>query len=148
MHVESEIEIARPREEVFDYLARAERLPEYVEEFASVRQEGEGEPARGTSYSYEMKRGQAKGTFEWTEFERPSRLAWHGPPAKTGPGSMEPSGWWELTEAGPATVAKMVMTPKPGGLFKLLAPLMTRSMRGGNRRALERLKERLESEPR
>ena len=59
---------------------------------------------------------------------------------------MEPSGWWELTEgdAG-ATHVKLVMTPKPGGLFKLLAPLMSMGMRSGNAKALERLKARLES---
>jgi hypothetical protein len=91
-----------------------------------------------------MQRGQAEGTFDWTEFEPHSRLAWHGPPAKAGPGSMEPSGWWELSDDGGATRVKLVMTPKPGGLFKLLAPLMSGGMRKGNARALQRLKERVE----
>jgi uncharacterized protein YndB with AHSA1/START domain len=145
MHVEAETTVARPRAEVFDYLARAEHLPEYVTDFAWVRQESEGEPARGTRYSYEMKRGRAKGTFDWTEFEPASRLAWHGPPAKAGPGSMEPSGWWELTDEGPATHVKLVMTPRPGGLFKLMRPFMSGPMRKGNARALERLKQQLES---
>jgi hypothetical protein len=116
-----------------------------VSDFAWVRQESEGVPAQGTRYSYEMKRGQAKGTFDWTEFDRSSRLAWRGPPAKAGPGSMEPSGWWELTEEGAATRVKLVMTPKPGGLFKLMSPFMSGGMRKGNARALERLKQRLES---
>lgn len=145
MRVESSITIARPREQVFDHIARAERLPEYVADFAWVRQDSEGEPGRGTRYSYEMKRGSAKGTFEWTEFERPSRLAWHGPPAKAGPGSMEPSGWWELTDEGGSTGVKLVMAPEPGGLFKLMAPLMTGSMRKGNERALALLKEQVEA---
>src|SRR5256714_607119 len=146
MHVESEITVGRPRGEVFDYIARAESLPEYVTDFAWVKQEGEGAPARGTTYSYKMARGQAEGTFEWTEFEPPARLAWHGPPAKAGPGSMEPSGWWELADAdGGGTRVKLVMTPKPGGLFKLLAPLMSRGMRKGNAKALGLLKQRLES---
>src|SRR2546423_8284428 len=143
IHVESEIEVARPRAEVFDYLAHGERLPEYVSDFASVEQEGTGEPGPGTTYRYRMERG-AEGAFEWTEFRSPDRLAWHGPPAKAGPGSMEPSGWWELSEAGAGTRVKMVMTPRPGGLFKLMAPLMARGMRKGNRRALEQLKAKLE----
>ena len=145
MHVESEISVARPRGEVFDYIARAEALPEYVTDFAWVKQEGGGAPARGTTYSYQMQRGQAQGTFEWTEFEPPARLAWHGPPAKAGPGSMEPSGWWELSDEGAGTRVKLVMTPKPGGLFKLMAPLMTFGMRKGNARALDKLKQRLET---
>jgi uncharacterized protein YndB with AHSA1/START domain len=144
MHVEAQTSVARPRTEVFQYLAHAERLPEYVTDFASVQQQSTGEPAQGTEYSYKMKRGQAEGTFEWTEFEPDSKLAWHGPPAKAGPGSMEPSGWWELTDEGGATRIKLVMTPKPGGLFKVLAPFMSMGMRKGNANALERLKSRLE----
>jgi uncharacterized protein YndB with AHSA1/START domain len=144
MHVEAETTVDRPRAEVFDYIAHAERLPEYVTQFAWVKQDSEGEPQRGTRYSYKMEQGQAEGTFDWTEFEPHSRLAWHGPPAKAGPGSMEPSGRWELTDEGAGTRVKLVMTPKPGGLFKLMAPLMSFGMRKGNAQALERLKAHIE----
>lgn len=143
MHVEAETTIARPPAEVFDYLAHGERLPEYVTDFESVEQASAGEPALGTEYRYKMKRG-AEGTFKWTEFQSPSRLAWAGPPAKAGPGSMEPSGWWELSDAdGTGTRVKLVMTPKPGGLFKLMAPLLARSIRKGNPKALALLKQKL-----
>jgi len=145
LQVEAETTIARPREEVFEYLSHAEHLPDYVTDFAWVRQDSEGQPAQGTRYSYEMKRGHTKGTFDWTEFA-PHRLAWHGPPAKAGLGSMEPAGWWDLADEGAGTRVKLVMTPEPGGLFKLMAPLMSGSMRKGNARALERLKQRLEGD--
>jgi uncharacterized protein YndB with AHSA1/START domain len=145
VQIESEITVERPRTEVFDHIARAERLPEYVKDFAWVRQASGGEPAQGTTYEYKMARGPADGTFEWTEFEPHSRLAWHGPPAKAGPGSMEPAGWWELSDAGAGTRVKLVMAPKPGGLFRLMAPLMSKSMRTGNAQALTRLKQQLES---
>ena len=145
MHVEAETTVERPRPEVFDYLARAEHLPEYVTQFAWVKQTSEGAPARGCAYSYKMSRGPAEGTFEWTEFEPHSKLAWHGPPAKAGGGSMEPAGWWELSDEGSGTHVKLVMTPTPGGLLKLMAAFMTRGMRKGNAEALERLKQRLES---
>src|SRR4029077_17991746 len=39
-------------------------------------------------------------------------------------GSMEASGWWGLWAAGSGTHLKLVMTPEPGGLFRLMAPLM------------------------
>jgi uncharacterized protein YndB with AHSA1/START domain len=146
MHIEAQTTVKRPRAEVFDYLARAEHLPEYVTDFAWVKQDSEGEPHRGTRYSYKMARGQAAGTFDWTEFEPHSKLAWHGPPAKAGPGTMEPSGWWELADEDGGTRVKLVMTPEPGGLFKVLAPLMTMGMRKGNGKALERLRQRLEGE--
>ena len=143
MQIESEISVGRPREEVFDYIAHAEYLPQYVTDFASVSQVSEGEPGVGTQYSYKMGRG-AEGTFEWTRFEPESRLAWHGPAVKAGPGSMEPAGWWELTETSNGTNVKLVMAPTPGGLFKLLAPFMSAGMRKGNAKALELLKQQLE----
>src|SRR5215213_7208489 len=131
IHTEAEIVVARPRAEVFDYLAHAERLPEYIDDFETVTHEEDGEPGQGHVYSYKMKRG-AEGTFEWKQFERDARLAWGGPAVKQGPGSMKPSGWWELTDEGGGTRVKLVMAPKPGGLFKLLSPLMARGMRSGN----------------
>ena len=143
MHLEAEITVERPRAEVFDYIARGEKLPEYVTDFSWVKQDSDGEPTLGTTYTYKMTRG-AEGTFDWTEFELNSRLAWHGPPAKAGPGSMEPSGRWELSDAGAGTRVKLVMTPKPGGLFRLMSPLMAMQMRKGNVAALERLKGKLE----
>jgi uncharacterized protein YndB with AHSA1/START domain len=143
MHLEAEITVERSPAEVFDYIAHGEKLPEYVTDFSWVKQDSDGEPALGTTYSYKMERG-AEGTFDWTEFEPGSRLAWAGPPAKAGPGSMEPAGWWELSDTGSGTRVKLVMTPQPGGLFKLMAPLMAMSMRKGNAAALEKLKRKLE----
>jgi uncharacterized protein YndB with AHSA1/START domain len=147
MRVESEVTVSRSPDEVFDYIAHAEYLPRYVSDFESVSQSSEGEPGVGTQYRYRMKRG-ADGTFEWTRFERPSYLSWEGPAVKAGPGSMQPAGWWELSEAGPGTQVKLVMAPTPGGLFKLLAPFMAAGMRRGNAQALERLKQQVEQEPR
>jgi uncharacterized protein YndB with AHSA1/START domain len=146
MQIETDIVIARPAADVFAYIARAEELPEYVTDFESVRQDSEGEPGVGTRYSYKMKRG-GEGTFEWTQFEPSSRLAWHGPAVKAGPGSMEPAGSWEFRPEGAGTRVTLVMAPTPGGLFKLLAPFMAAGMRKGNTAALERLKQRLEREP-
>jgi uncharacterized protein YndB with AHSA1/START domain len=143
IRTEGDITINRPRAEVFDYLAHGERLPEYIDDFELVAHEQDGEPAQGHVYSYRMKRG-AEGTFEWSEFRPHDRLAWTGPAVKQGPGSMRPSGSWELTEHEGHTHVKLVMAPEPGGLFKLLAPLMKRSMAKGNERGLQKLKARLE----
>lgn len=144
MRVESEITISKPAGEVFDYIAHAEYLPEYVTDFESVQQESEGEPNVGTRYAYRMRRG-GQGTFDWTEFDRATHLAWQGPAVKAGPGSMEPAGWWDLIDTGTGTRVTLVMAPTPGGLFKLLSPFMAAGMRKGNDKALERLKRRLES---
>ena len=103
-------------------------------DFAWVKQVSDGEPANGTTYSYKMARGKTEGTFDWTEFEPGSRLAWHGPPAKAGPGSIAPGGRWELSDDGAGTRVKLVMAPEPGGLFKVIAPVMSIAMRGATRR--------------
>jgi uncharacterized protein YndB with AHSA1/START domain len=144
IHTEAEITIDRPRSEVFDYLAHAEQLPRYVEDFETVAHEEPGEPAKGHVYSYRMRRGGVEGTFEWSEFQPSERLAWRGPAAKSGPGSMRPSGSWELSDEGAGTHVKLVMTPEPGGLFRLMAPLMKMGMSKGNVKALGKLKAQLE----
>jgi uncharacterized protein YndB with AHSA1/START domain len=145
IHTEAETTINRPRSEVFEYLAHAERLPEYIDDFEKVVHEEQGEPAAGHVYSYRMKRGGVEGTFEWKEFAPHDKLAWSGPPAKSGPGSMRPTGYWELSDEGAGTHVKLVMEPEPGGLFKLMAPLMRPGMAKGNVRALEKLKTKLEN---
>jgi uncharacterized protein YndB with AHSA1/START domain len=145
IHTEAEITIDRPRSEVFDFLAHAEHLPEYVEDFEAVSHEEPGEPARGHVYSYRMKRGGVEGTFEWKEFQPHDKLAWSGPRVKAGAGSMRPTGWWELSDEGGGTHVKLVMEPEPGGLFALMAPLMKMGMAKGNARALETLKTKLEN---
>jgi uncharacterized protein YndB with AHSA1/START domain len=145
IHTEAETTINRPRNEVFEYLSHAEYLPEFVDDFESVNHEEGGEPARGHVYSYRMKRGGVEGTFEWKEFQPYDKLAWSGPAAKSGPGSMRPSGHWQLRDDGSGTHVKLVMEPEPGGLFKLMAPFMKSGMSKGNVRALEKLKNRLEN---
>jgi uncharacterized protein YndB with AHSA1/START domain len=146
IHTEAETTINRPRNEVFEFLAHAEHLPEYVDDFETVSHEEPGEPARGHVYSYRMKRYGVEGTFEWKEFQPHDRLAWSGPRVKSGPGSMRPVGHWELRDEGAGTHVKMVMQPEPGGLFKLMAPFFKPGMKKGNARALDKLKNRLESD--
>jgi uncharacterized membrane protein len=143
IHVEREIEIERPAEAVFDFLAHGENLPRWMDEFASVEKETDGPPTLGTIYRYRMKRG-AESTFTWEHFETGRRLSWHGPPAGGALGMPEPKGSWELEGAGTATRVRMTMEPKPSGLMRLMAPLMARSIRKGSAKNFERLKGILE----
>jgi hypothetical protein len=147
MRVDADVFVARSRPEVFEHIARAELLPEYVTDFESVRQISAGEPSIGTQYSYKLTRRKIEGTFEWTEYEPHSRLAWHGPPIKSGPGSIEPAGWWDLSDEGAGTRVKLVITPKPGGLLKLMTPIIAIGMLRGNAKVMQRLKHRLEGDP-
>ncbi len=145
MKVEAEIAVSRPRPEVFAYLRDAAQLPQYMTEFESVEQVSEGQPRVGTQYRYRMARGQTEGTFEWTKLVPSSHLAWSGPTVKTGPGTMQPAGWWDLSDGpGGTTNIKLVMAPSPGGLFKVLGPFIAAGMRKSNEQALALLKDRLE----
>ena len=146
IRTEGHTTIDRPAAEVFDYLAHAEHLPEFIDDFERVTHEQEGAPSQGHVYSYKMKRG-AEGTFEWAEFRPADKLAWQGPAIRQGPFTMQPSGWWELSEHDGHTHVTLVMTPEPGGLLKVLAPLMRRGITRVNERALEKLKTILESRP-
>jgi uncharacterized membrane protein len=143
VRVEAEINVGRPRTEVYGYLLRGECLPEYMSDFETVEQVSAGEPKTGTEYSYRMGRG-AQGSFEWIKLVPNSHLAWSGPPVKAGLGTMQPAGWWDLSDSGGETRVQLVMAPQPGGLLKLLAPFMAAAMRRSNEEALVRLKERLE----
>jgi uncharacterized protein YndB with AHSA1/START domain len=139
------VEIGRPPEEVFDYLAHAENMPLWMAEFESVEQVSAGPPAKGTTYQYKMAtRGKAESTFEWSEFDPARKLAWHGERVSTGPGSLEPSGEWVLEEHGGSTRLTMRMKPKTGGLMTLMSPLMARSIRKGAPANMKRLKDALE----
>jgi uncharacterized protein YndB with AHSA1/START domain len=143
--VEQRVEINRPAAEVFDYLAHAEHMASWMEEFETVEQVSAGPPGKGTTYRFRMAtRGNPESTFEWSEFEPARRLAWHGEKMSSGPGSVEPNGQWLLEEHAGRTELTMRMQPKLGGLMTLFGPLMARSIRKGAPDNMQRLKEELE----
>lgn len=143
--VELEIEIHRPRADVFDFLARGENLPRWMSEFESLEQLSDGEPGLGTVYRYRLRRPPRRSTIEWTEFERERRIAFAGPKISAGLGSLAPAGSLTLEElTGSVTRVRAVYAPRPGGVMRLLEPLVAASIRNGRRADLERLKEVLE----
>ncbi len=132
MQVESEITIGRSAQDVFDYVAHAECLPEYVSDFDDVSPAwARAIPRLGTQYRYTMKRG-AEGTFEWTRFEPTS--VWPGRARRSRPARVDGAlGLVGVTPSSRGTRVKLVMAPTPGGLFKLLAPLHGRGHAQGQR---------------
>ena len=127
MNLESTIEIHRPREEVFDYLAHGEYLPEYASDFVWVKQTSGGAPGLGTEYAYKMVRG-AEGTFRRTEYRAVLETGVARSSGQSGPGTMAPSGSWELSDVGGVTRVKLVMSPAPGGLLRLMAPVISKKI--------------------
>jgi uncharacterized protein YndB with AHSA1/START domain len=143
MAVSVEVTVERPPGEVFPVVADGERLPEWMEDFERVEQRSEGPPGLGTEYRYKMRRA-PESTFEWSEFVPGRRVAWSGPPLKTGPGSLEPRGGIDVEPADEGSLVRVTLDPVPRGAIKLLMPIMRRSMRNGAVQNLSRLKALLE----
>ena len=139
MAVSVEATIGRPPEEVFPVVADGERLPEWMEDFERVEQVSEGPPARGTEYRYKFKRS-PESTFEWSEFDPGRRVAWSGPPLKTGPGSLQPRGGIDVEPAPEGSRVRVTLDPLPGGVKKAMLPVLRRPMRKGAVLSLSRLK--------
>jgi uncharacterized protein YndB with AHSA1/START domain len=139
MAVSVEATVERPPEEVFPVVADGERLPEWMEDFERVEQVSEGPPGLGTEYRYKFKRS-PESTFQWSEFEPGRRVAWDGPALKTGPGSLQPRGGIDVEPAAEGSRVRVTLDPLPGGVMKVLLPLLRRSMRNGAVQNLSRLK--------
>jgi len=142
--IELEVDIDRPPEEVFSYLSNPENMPEWYVEFAEVERLEEGPLGKGSSWRFVRKRPRVESTSEWVEFEPNRRLAWHGPPAASGPGSVEPNGSYTLTLRNGGTHVHAVFEPRAHGIVKLTASLMAPIMARNGRKHFQRLKQILE----
>lgn len=144
MDVRADVEVARPAREVFDYLADAENMPRWMREFAAVEKLGDGPIGPGTEFRYLDKRG-TDSTFEWSVYRPATELAWHGAAVKAMPGgSVEPDGYYQIHEHDGHTHVEMHMQPQLHGTAKLMAPIMSRSMRKASAEYMRLLKDELE----
>jgi uncharacterized protein YndB with AHSA1/START domain len=142
--VENEVEIARPPEEVFEFLADGEKLPEWMRDFKSVEKTSDGPVGKGTKYKYRLSKPDKVSTFEYVDFEPGRRAAWEGPPVKTGPGGLAPRGRFELEPTRDGTKVLAAYEPEPHGYMKVMGPVVAYTLRKDSARDLERLKEILE----
>jgi uncharacterized membrane protein len=147
LNVRVETDVNANPQQVFDYLAAGEKLPEWMSDFVSVEQVSRGPATRGTVYRYVMKRG-AQSTFEWSEFEPARRIAWDGERVPMMPGGwIKPDGHYELEPRNGGTRVAIVLQSGVGGTMKVMQPLMSRQMRKGTIEDAERLKAILEGHP-
>ena len=73
MRSEESVEIDRPPEEVFSYVANPENLPEWTNMVLEVRKDAEGQPQEGDRFSVVAK-------FLGRRFETPFEVSAHEPP--------------------------------------------------------------------
>jgi uncharacterized protein YndB with AHSA1/START domain len=78
MRYGASIVIDRPIEEVFDFLAAGVNDPKFSPRVLEIRQSTDGPPGKGTVFASTVKDAglKSKREFEYTEFERPTRIRW------------------------------------------------------------------------
>jgi uncharacterized protein YndB with AHSA1/START domain len=144
MRVEESVEINRPVDEVFEYVANPENLPEWSGIVLEVHKE---DPQR------ELREGERFTTvakFLGRRFETPMEVTAHEPPRRhsdrsTG-GPFEQEYTFLLEEAaGGGTRLTQVGEGEPGGFFRLVGPLLEMAGRRQFRADLGNLKDLLEA---
>ena len=144
MRVEESVEINRPVEEVYEYVADPQNLPEWAGIIQEVQKEGqEGQPKEGDRFT-------TVAQFLGRRFETPFEVTAHESPrlhshrSTGGPIPQEVTYTFEETAAG-GTRFKQVLEGEPGGFFRLAGPLLERAGRRQFRTDLENLKDLLEA---
>jgi uncharacterized protein YndB with AHSA1/START domain len=133
--IREHIEIERPREEVFRYVADFENLPEFCVTSASARKLTDGPVGRGTVFEqvFRMPVGKMRANVELVDFEPGVRLVYQG---DAGP---RVRGTCEFTDAGPGrTALAYTLELTAGGLLK---PLFSWLLARQTRQDLRKLRE-------
>lgn len=144
MRVEESVEISRPVEEVFAYVANPENLPEWSGIVLEVHKETQGQLQEGGRFTVGAK-------FLGRRFETPFEVSAHEPPRRHsdkstgGPFPQEYTYTFEET-AGGGTRFTQVAEGEPGGFFKLVGPLLEMAGRRQFRADLQTLKDLLETQ--
>jgi uncharacterized membrane protein len=142
MRIEESVEINRPVEEVYKYVANPENLPQWTGTVIETRTETPGPLLEGSTFTSVAKflGRRIESPFEVTAHEFP-RL--HSHKSTGGPLSTA----WTLTfeEVAGGTRYTQVAEGEPGGFFGLVGPLLERMGRRQLRTDLENLKDLLEA---
>jgi carbon monoxide dehydrogenase subunit G len=143
-HVEGEIVIARPVEEVFDFVADERNEPRYNPRMLRVEKLTPGPIGVGARFHAEMKtmRRPAGMTIEFTGYDRPTRLA-----STTDVSTMEIRGTLTFRSEPDGTRLRWNWEIEAQGLLRLLDPLVARLGERQERAIWTGLKELLEQTP-
>ncbi|MDQ6773267.1 MAG: SRPBCC family protein [Candidatus Dormibacteraeota bacterium] len=137
----SETTIARPRGEVFAYLADAEHDGEWRPGVIEVtRVSGDGVGTRYRQIVSGPRGRRIDADIEITEYQPDRRLAF-----RTVTGPVRPSGSYDLDDVHGHTRVRFRLTAELNGLKKLLMPMVRKTM-ATEVRNLDNLKKRLEAQ--
>jgi uncharacterized protein YndB with AHSA1/START domain len=125
-----EVEIDRPPSVVWSVVSDVDRMPAWLGEFEAASKDSDDPMGVGTVVRYTVKPGARSGTFEITEWDPPSRLAWDGPALRWGGGSARPRGSHRLsTSSDGRTRLVSRYQPELSGMHVFLSPYLTRWLR-------------------
>jgi len=121
-HIEGEIVIDRPVEEVFEAVADERNEPRYNPRLLWVEKVSSGPIGRGTRFraATETMGRPVEMTIEFTEYERPRRLG-----SSTHMPTMEIQGALNFDPIPEGTRMRWSWEVQPQGVLRLLAPLIT-----------------------
>ena len=146
LDVEITVEIERSPEEVWAFVANAERSPEWLEDLEAVVKESDGPVGRGTVYRYTLAAGHRSATYEVVDWQPGRRLAWDGPPLRSRGGGARPRGFHEVTDAGEGRTRLVSRyQPELTGILVLMRPYVRRWLRRQRAADAQHLKRLLES---
>ncbi|HEX6798777.1 MAG TPA: SRPBCC family protein, partial [Ktedonobacterales bacterium] len=143
-HVEGEIIINRPVEEVFDFVADERNEPRYNPRMRYAEQTSAGPIGVGTTFRAEST-SQGRPvvmTITFTEYERPRRLT-----SATYLSTLDIQGTLTFDPAPEGTRMRWSWDLKPRGVFKLMTPLVARMGRQQEQTIWTSLKRYLEAQP-
>jgi uncharacterized protein YndB with AHSA1/START domain len=130
IEVTVEVEIERPPSAVWAFVADTVRIPEWIGEFETAREESDGPTGVGSVVRYTVQPGSRSGTFEIVEWDPPHRLAWDGPPLRWAGGAARPRGSHAIADAGEGrTLLVSRYQPELTGTQVLLRPYLKRWLR-------------------
>jgi carbon monoxide dehydrogenase subunit G len=124
------VQIDRPIEEVFAFLADGENDKKFSPRVLEIAKATDGPPGVGTVYASTVRDAgvKTKREFELTEFEAPTRIRWT---ERSKNMITVPDGGYDLRPAGEGTELRFFNEFEGHGLGKLFAPLALRSARKG-----------------
>jgi uncharacterized membrane protein len=141
LRYEEEFFVGRPVSEVFEYLANAEHIPEWTDEFARVEKVGSDPVAKGSKFRlFRDRPPKTEWVLEWVEFEPGRRLEWE---ARSSTPVVRGGSYTVGLDGGARTKVNVVVEPSLGGPARFLAPVLGRRLRHHARRDIARLRERL-----
>ena len=122
-HIEGDIVIKRPVDEVFDFVADERNEPRYNPRMLRAEKVSDGPIGVGTQFRAETatRRGSAEMTIEITRYERPRRLE-----SSTRLSNMDIEGALTFDPVPEGTRIQWVWDVRPRGALRLMGPIISR----------------------